>query len=98
MLNIYRFTKGRNRNGINENRIYKGIGYNLVSFACQYSLEMDCGGHMYLKSKTTTTRFYTEQLKGVHLYEGSQEIVFNEKAGTNLAKSHFPGGGIQWLK
>ncbi|AFQ30448.1 hypothetical protein P4493_11030 [Bacillus thuringiensis] len=91
------FTRSRNRNDINTNRIYKGIGYNLVSFACQYSLEQGCGGHMYLKSKTTTTRFYTQHLKGEHLYEGSQEIVFDEKAGMDLAKTHFPGGAIQWL-
>ena len=39
---------GLKRNGLNPDRIYKGIGVNLVAFACQYSLENDCDGHPYV--------------------------------------------------
>ncbi|MES9681772.1 hypothetical protein ABWK22_02405 [Gottfriedia acidiceleris] len=93
------YLRGKKNNGINYDRVYKGIGFNLVSFACQYSLDQGCDGYMYLKSKTDTIPFYTsENLGGKQLSEGSQTIVFDEPAGQRLASKIFPGGAIQWLK
>lgn len=90
------YLRGQKRNGVNEDRIYKGVGTNLVAFACQYSLENECDGYMYLISKTTTLSFY-EELGGEPLFQGSQKIAFIEKSGEKLAKKFFPGGAIKWL-
>ncbi|WP_053362575.1 hypothetical protein [Bacillus sp. FJAT-27251] len=94
---LYRL--GLERNGLNDFRIYKGVGANLVAFACQYSLENNCDGYVNLISKTETVSFYTsEELGGKPLSRGSQTIIFNEEAGTNLARKYFPGGAIQWVE
>ncbi|MBJ8108955.1 hypothetical protein JDS99_04660 [Bacillus cereus group sp. N6] len=88
------FIRGQKRNGINKDRIYTGVGANLVAFACQYSLENECEGFMYLISKTETVSFY-EDLGGISF---GHRVVFNEFAGRRLADRYFPGGEIQWLK
>ena len=94
-INKY-FIHGLKRNGLNPDRIYKGIGVNLVAFACQYSLENDCDGHVNLISKSDTIPFY-ESIGGEPLFNGGQIIVFLEKAGQKLATEYFSGGAIQWL-
>ncbi|KQL42453.1 hypothetical protein AN960_00380 [Bacillus sp. FJAT-25509] len=88
---------GKISHGMNHDRVYEGVGYNLVAFACQYSIVQGFEGYMYLVSKTDTIPFYTG-LGGDQLYEGSQTIVFQELVGQRLALKHFPGGEIQWLK
>ncbi|MGG0178702.1 hypothetical protein [Gottfriedia acidiceleris] len=95
------YINGKKTNGINFDRVYKGVGYNLVAFACQYSLNQGCEGYLYLKSKTETIPFYTNEefgLGGKQLFEGSQIIVFDEQIGQKLASENFQGGVIQWLK
>ena len=87
---VYRL--GLERNGINDFRIYKGVGHNLVAFACQYSF-------MHLSSKTETIDFYTSKELGGELFEEkSQLVIFDEKVGQRLAERYFPGGVIQWVK
>ncbi|RVT59467.1 hypothetical protein EM808_19425 [Niallia taxi] len=94
---LYRI--GLERYGVNDFRIYKGVGNNLVAFACQYSLENGCDGYMHLTSKTETINFYTSnELGGEFFEEKSQLIIFDENIGQRLAKRYFPGGAIQWVK
>lgn len=88
------FFQGLEREGYNEDRIYTGVGANLVAFACQYSLEKGCHGHIHLVSKTQTVPFY--QKLGGRLFS-AQNILFDESAGVQLAKKFFPGGAIKWL-
>uniref|UniRef100_UPI003F494C5A hypothetical protein n=1 Tax=Niallia taxi TaxID=2499688 RepID=UPI003F494C5A len=86
------------RYGENIDRIYTGIGINLVALACQYSLENGCEGHINLISKHETIDFYkSKELGGKQFKEGSQLIIFNEPVGQRLAKKYFPGGAIHWL-
>lgn len=88
--------RGLKRNGVNKDRIYTDVGYNLVAFACQYSLEQGCDGHMNLTSKTDTIPYYL-RLGGKQFKEGSQMILFDEPIGQSLAATKFPGGVIKWL-
>lgn len=53
-----------------------------MAFACQYSLENDCDGHVNLISKSETIPFY-KRIGGETLFDGAQIIVFLEKAGKN---------------
>lgn len=94
-INKY-YIHGLKRNGLNPDRIYKDIGVNLVAFACQYSLENDCDGHVNLISKSETIPFY-KRIGGATLFDGAQIIVFLEKVGKKLATENFSGGAIQWL-
>ncbi len=90
------YIRGDYKNGINYDKQYEDVGYNLVALACQYSIERDCKGYVYLASKTQTIPFYTDL--GGRQFGKSQMIYFYEKAGQNLAEEKFPGGAIQWLK
>lgn len=89
------YIHGLERNGINRDRIYKGVGANLVAFACQYSFENECEGYMYLISKTSTLPFYQDKLKGVPF---GQRVLFNPNTSLALVKEHFPGGAIKWVE
>ncbi|MEX3713351.1 GNAT family N-acetyltransferase [Cytobacillus horneckiae] len=91
------YIRGEKRNGVNKDRIYKGVGTNLVAFACQYSLENKYDGFMYLISKTTTIPFY-EKFGGEMLSKNSQTIFFDEKNGGNMARKYFQGGAIKWVE
>lgn len=77
---------------VHPNRRYKGVGIDLIAFACQYSFDNNCDGYVKLTSKTSKFDFY-DKLK---FDRYGQDCTMHTKYALSLAKKHFPGGVLWW--
>ncbi|MFE5321542.1 hypothetical protein ACFQ88_22805 [Paenibacillus sp. NPDC056579] len=78
---------------LNPNRLYQDVGFALVAFACQYSIDKELEGFVELTSKSSKFDFYLKL--GARPAFG-QNMTFSDKAAQKIVQEFFPGGVTWW--